>query len=241
MNNIILIAENYYDNCKRLLKLSKIKKLDNGKYRVLSENGKNLGTYKSRDGAKKRLKQVEYFKHFDHSNADDSVIDLSDSDEFAYSAIIRKLREKANKEQVNLFLKIFKIQFDKAVKNKLQKPEKVALQNTVVTFNKTYKIKLSKDLLKNAAVSELGSASQIGKYLSDIVKFIIARMPIDKRQSALEKVKNKFYSMHEAEIASKHLPDSAAIGQSITFVKHVLFNHDTNYIKEVLTNLVKNL
>lgn len=239
--NIILLAHNYYNNCKKLLKFSKIKKLPNGKYRVMSENGKNLGTYKSKDGAKKRLKQVEYFKHFDHSNAKDLAIDLTDADEFAYSAIVRKLREKGNKEQVTLFLKTFKSQFDKAIKNKLQKPEKIALQNAVVIFNKTHKIKLSKELLKNAAVSELGSASQIGKYLSDIVKFIIARMPIEKRQSALQKIKNKFYQMPAEEISSKNLPDSAAIGQSITFVKHVLFNHDTNYIKEVLENLVKNL
>ena len=32
-------------------------------YYVVSEKGKNLGgPYKSRDGAKKRLRQVEYFK-----------------------------------------------------------------------------------------------------------------------------------------------------------------------------------
>jgi hypothetical protein len=31
---------------------------------VVSEKGKNLGgPYKSREGAEKRLKQVEYFKH----------------------------------------------------------------------------------------------------------------------------------------------------------------------------------
>ena len=35
-----------------------------GKWHVVSENGKNLGgPYKTRAEAKKRLKQVEYFKH----------------------------------------------------------------------------------------------------------------------------------------------------------------------------------
>lgn len=33
------------------------------KYRVVSESGKNLGEYKTRKEAEKRLKQVEYFKH----------------------------------------------------------------------------------------------------------------------------------------------------------------------------------
>lgn len=35
-----------------------------GGYQVLSSKGKNLGgPYKSREAAKKRLRQVEFFKH----------------------------------------------------------------------------------------------------------------------------------------------------------------------------------
>ena len=67
IDQILKSAEAYEQAC--LLKEGKIRKLPNGKYRVLSENGKNLGTYTSREGAKKRLKQVEYFKHV--NNADD--------------------------------------------------------------------------------------------------------------------------------------------------------------------------
>lgn len=32
------------------------------KYRVVSKSGKNLGESSTREGAKKRLKEVEYFK-----------------------------------------------------------------------------------------------------------------------------------------------------------------------------------
>jgi hypothetical protein len=39
-----------------------IKKIKQG-WRVLSKKGKNLGTYRSKKAAKKRLQQVEYFKH----------------------------------------------------------------------------------------------------------------------------------------------------------------------------------
>lgn len=40
-----------------------IKKLKDG-YRVLSSKGKNLGgPYKTLEDAKKRLREVEYFKH----------------------------------------------------------------------------------------------------------------------------------------------------------------------------------
>lgn len=37
---------------------------ENGKYHVKSEDGtKHLGTYATRGEAKKRLMQIEYFKH----------------------------------------------------------------------------------------------------------------------------------------------------------------------------------
>ena len=38
-----------------------IRKVKSG-YRVVSKKGKNLGTYKTEDAAKKRLAQVEFFK-----------------------------------------------------------------------------------------------------------------------------------------------------------------------------------
>jgi len=34
-----------------------------GGFRVVSKTGKNLGTNKTKAGAEKRLRQVEYFKH----------------------------------------------------------------------------------------------------------------------------------------------------------------------------------
>jgi hypothetical protein len=33
------------------------------RYRVVSKSGRNLGTSKTKKGAVKRLRQVEYFKH----------------------------------------------------------------------------------------------------------------------------------------------------------------------------------
>lgn len=39
-----------------------IKKLGGGYYRVESEKGKNLGTFRSLEDAKKHLREVEYFK-----------------------------------------------------------------------------------------------------------------------------------------------------------------------------------
>lgn len=39
-----------------------IRKVSNG-YQVQSEKGRNMGTYKTEKEAKKRLQQIEYFKH----------------------------------------------------------------------------------------------------------------------------------------------------------------------------------
>jgi hypothetical protein len=219
-----------------------------GKWRVLSQKGKSLGTYNTKEEAVKRLRQVEYYKqhkkdksHADDNATDEKAIDLTDIDDFSYSAIMRKLRQKASTEQVRDFLKIFKAQFDRAVKKKLQKPEKVALQNTVVKFSKVHKLKLNKKFVKNAAVTELGAPAEVGRYLANIVRFILNRMEPDKRAKAMETLRNKFYYTNSNELAAKTSPPSAAIGQSITFVKHVLFNQQPEYIREVLNQLSANL
>lgn len=175
------------------------------------------------------------------SDSEEKVIDLLGASDFSYSAIMREMRQKGSKEQVREFLILFKKEFDKAVKDKLQKPEKIALQNGLIKFNKKHKIKVKKKLVKNAAVSELGDPVLVGKYLADIVKFTINRIPADKRKKSLDTLRNKFYSFNANEIAQKELPSTSSIGQSITFVKHVLFNHDAHYIREVLNNIVRNL
>jgi hypothetical protein len=245
LDEIIQLADNFEQRCQtHLVKVARIRRLPNGKYRVLSQKGKNLGTFDSERAAKKHLKQVEYFKFLDRSHAEDdaaTVIDLTDVEEFAYSAVMRKLRQKASKDQVTDFLKLFKAQFDRAVKAKLKQPERVALQNALVKFDRIHKIKLDKKLIKNASVSELGDSRAVGAYLASIVNFVLNRIPADKRLLARDNLKQKFSLMGESEIAGKHLPDSAAIAQSITFVKHVLFNHDANYIREVLNSLVNAL
>jgi len=36
---------------------------EGSQYTIRSEKGKNLGKYPSKEGAEKRLRQIEYFKH----------------------------------------------------------------------------------------------------------------------------------------------------------------------------------
>lgn len=241
INDILKLATSYEDSCNDLIKAAIIKKQPNGKYRVLSEKGKNLGESDSRTDAEKRLKQVEFFKHKDNNSNDDLDIDLSDVDDWSYSAIMRKLRERGTKEQVTTFLKIYKNLFDKAIKEKLNKPEKVALQNAAIKFGKIYKIKFSKKLVKKAAVAELGDPVLVGKYLADIIRFILNRISVEKRPGAIANLRNKLYALNERELSDKKMPASSALGQSITFVKTVLFNQDQSYIRKVLNHLVRSL
>lgn len=175
------------------------------------------------------------------NSVEEKVIDLTEIDDFSYSAIMRKIRQSASKDQVKDFLKIFKAQFDRAVKNKLQRPEKVALQNTIIKFNKIHKIKINKKFVKNAAITELGAPIEVGRYLANICRFILNRIEPDKRVKAMESLRNKFYFTNANELAAKTSPPSAAVGQSITFVKHVLFNQRPEYIREVLNQLSNNL
>lgn len=242
-NSILKSINAYYQSSiNDLIKVARIKKMPNGKYRVESLKGKNLGESDSYESAVKRLQQVEFFKNQDVSNVDDEkIIDLTGAVDFAFSAIMREMRKNASKEQVREFLISFKKEFDKAVKSKNQKPEKIALQNSLVKFNKKHKVKCKKKLVKNAAVSELGDPVQVGKYLADIVRFTLNRISLDKRQNAINSLKNKFYSFNANEISQKEMPPTSAIGQSITFVKHVLFNQNSEYVRTVLNNIVSNL
>lgn len=41
-----------------------IRKVKEG-YRVVAESGRNMGTYRTEEQAKKRLKQIEIFKHME--------------------------------------------------------------------------------------------------------------------------------------------------------------------------------
>jgi len=246
-DTLLQLASTYEDKCLQgLVKVARIRQLPNGSYRVLSQKGKDLGTYKSRKAAEKRLRQVEFFKHLDKSKADDqgnavAPIDLTGADEFSYSALMRKLRQEASPEQVKQFLKLFKLQFDRAVKGKIHKPERIALQNAIIRFHKLHPIKLDKKMVKCAAVAELGNADQVGQYLAGIVHFILNRLEPEKRLRAAQVLKQKFAVMSENAIAGKHMPNAAVYGQAITFVKHVLFNQDATYIRDVLNSLSRSL
>jgi hypothetical protein len=148
-NECIILASAYeskYDLPGRfgLVKLAYIRKLPNGKYRVYSEKGKTLGTYRSRGAAEKRLRQIEYFKHVKKAD-DNDHIDLSDVEDLTYSAILRELNKQCDREVVQDFLRIFKDIFDHLVLDEQEHPADKALPAAILEFRKQHPIEITND------------------------------------------------------------------------------------------------
>jgi len=115
-------------------KISYIVHLKNNKWRVLSEDGKNLGTFDSKKRAQKRLQQVEYFKHQDNEKKKSwQLIEFilkrakkDDEDKKTYSSYMRYLN-KNEPEHLEEFMLKFKQAFDQAIQDGLEDAAVVAL------------------------------------------------------------------------------------------------------------------
>ena len=123
-----------------MLKIAYIKQISKGKWRVLSKKGRNLGTYFSKEEAEKRLKQVEFFKHwpFHPVRKKKAIEDLygkivlgeeSAEATSTFSAEMRELR-KNNPEKVMNFLKQFNQSFQNSLQEGIENPEQTALLET---------------------------------------------------------------------------------------------------------------
>ncbi len=229
-------AEAFHD-FSSMVKISYIRKLKNGKYRVFSRVGKNLGTYDSRKEAQKRLKQVEYFKHL-KKKASENKIDLSDIENFAYSAVMRQINKQLDKEACFTFASIYKKKFDKNLLHKEGKSEDELLSETLKTFDKKYQIILdSRNIKQASAITQ--SSEVVAKYLANIIKFTLSKISQEKRPGSLTRVRNKISKLDYMQISKKKMPASSAMGQSITFVKHTLFGQTPEYVRDVLNYLVR--
>lgn len=123
--------------------------MPNGKWRVFSGKGRNLGTYNSHEAAKERLKQVEMFKHMKKKKASKEgkrVIDLSHLKDLSYSAIMRELRKQCDQKIVNAFLKTFKHIFDALVLEEEDNIAEKALPATLILFSKYYPVQMGEEI-----------------------------------------------------------------------------------------------
>lgn len=241
MNNVDFlykIAESYHNLSDLMVKVSFIKKLKNGKYRVISRSGKNLGTYSTKSEAEDRLKQVEMFKYL---KKEAKALDLTKIEAFSYSSIMRKINKQLDQGAAKEFATIYKKFFDKEILSGNNDPEKKSLDHTVKVFNKKYRIKLDSEIKKEAEVKQVGSAAEVAKYLANIIKFTLSKISDEKRGKSILGLKEKLLKLDILEMSNKKMPASSAIGQSITFVKHSLFGQNPKYIRDVLYYIVRNL
>ena len=226
MNDNVLGQLEIYGFISELVKISRIIRLPNGKWRVVSKKGKNLGTYQTKEEAKVRLRQVEFFKH--KKAEKESISDLT------YSSIMRILNKVADEDTILKFQKKYKSVFDELLLKGDLNPEDKALEAA------TQEIDFD-GFDKMASAVQLGDPEYAGRYLADLIKFLLTRISPLNRQKSIQNLKNKIYYLNEYEISSKHIPASASMGQAITLLKNILIEHDSKYIREVLNSVVRHL
>lgn len=227
VSKIIIYAQEFESFCNdTLIKISYIKKRD-GKWVILSEKGKVLGTYNTKQEAVERLRAIEYFKNHKKKKA---------SKEDSYSSIMRDLRKSSDEDTVKCFQEEFKKAFDQAVIDGDEEPEKIALEKAKEN------IRGEDELMdKVASAINLGDAETAGKYLADLIRFLTKRISPERRPQALNSLKRKIYYINEYQVAGKKTPPSSSMGQSITLLKTILLEHEPQYIRGVLNSIVKHL
>lgn len=163
------------------------------------------------------------------------ALDLEKADDISFSAIMREIKKQESDEAARKFLGLYKQCFDYLIINEVEEPEDKALKIALQLFSK-----LDAKIAKSAQQAS-SNAEMVGKYLANIIKFTLSRISPEKRPKSIDSLKNKIYQLNESALAGKKLPASASMGQAITFVKHVLFNRDAQYIRNVLNYIVSYL
>lgn len=177
-------------------------------------------------------KQIESFVFF-VKNADKSrkTIDLTDIDSFTLSAVMRKLNERCDQETIKNFLDVYFECFNDLVDDS-DNLEQDALKKALEEFADEISIQ------KNAA---LDSPDQISSHMVNIIHLLIQKIKPESRAGAVQSLKSKLSAVDVNDMANKNMPASSAIGQSISFVKNILFDKDPTFIKNILAEVVNKL
>jgi hypothetical protein len=229
-NSKLLSYANSYEEVS-LVKTAVIRKLPNGKWTVKSLKGKNLGEYDTKEEAVKRLRQIEFWKA--HPKKTRKKAEKKQS--VSYSSVMRELNKNEDEETIRKFQKAFKELFDAALLSGNNDPEEGCLEKALQTIDKSDK----KNIEKAAEAIAMGDPKFAGKYLADLIKWMMQRISAERRPKSIENMKKKIYYLNEYQISAKKLPASSSMGQAITLLKHLLLNHSPQYIREVLNNVVR--
>ena len=158
------------------------------------------------------------------------------SDDITYSSLMRQVADKYPKEILIQFKKIFKDTFDQAVINGKTNPEEIALQESVKFIDG-----LKDNIGKVASAIEMGDAVYAGRYIAEIISFLMRRISPQRRDKSINGLKRKIHMLNEYDIANKKIPASASLGQAISLTKNILMMHSPHYVRAVLNSIVRNL
>jgi hypothetical protein len=91
------------------------------------------------------------------------------------------------------------------------------------------------------AEGQHSQSDAIGSYLANVCKFLLGRMPPDKRARSISTLKQKLYALDDIAISQKHMGGGAPIGQAITLVKSVLHGVSPTLIRQIINSIVAHL
>ena len=83
--------------------------------------------------------------------------------------------------------------------------------------------------------------NHVATEIYNIIRIMVMRMPMDKRESSFKNIKSRLDDFNIAEIGSKKTPGGASIGVSIGLIKNILNGRDPFFIRLVLDSLSKML
>lgn len=185
-----------------------------------------------------------------------AIMDVEDPKaHLSYSYVMRDLR-KNHPEKIHEFQLTFKKVFEEAMIEGMSDPEEMALLAGLqtldgVNLDEEYERQQEKAagleftynrMIKFAQISaNIGDPVTAGRSIAFIIQFLLQRINPEQRVNIMENVKRKIMEINDGDLASKQVPPTTAIGQSINVVKNILIGYDPNYIRQILNYTVLSL
>jgi hypothetical protein len=161
---------------------------------------------------------------------------FASKEEATYSSLMRQISKRFPPEILKQFRVVYKDSFDQALLNEQENPEDIALDEVMKFVDE-----LDEDMEKVASAIEMGDPQYAGKYIAEMIKFLMRKISVERRAKSISGLRKKIYSLNEHELASKKMPASSALGQAISLTKNILMMHPPQYIRDVLNSIVGNL
>lgn len=175
--------------------------------------------------------QIDSFCFFVKQANKEADIDLSETESFTLSGVMRQLNKQCSEKEIEQFLKIYFNNFNE-------------LTDTDKDFEKKCLVLSLKDFSKIVAIKKQAATEPpdvIADNLINIIHLLVTKIKSENQSKAIASIKQKLSTVSINDLATKNMPASSAIGQSISFVKQILFDKDPAYIKTILTKVIQKL